>query len=126
MTTNVTIKNAAGTDVIFEVVRQPSAGLSAILYEKSVVAGMNRTGLAKIELSSKIANGRLSPVASVVVPYGGMVNGNFVKTGQVTDTRAGTQPADTPTQARLDAAAFARNLASNPQVIALFETGLVA
>lgn len=126
MTTNVTIKNAAGTDVIFEVVRQPSAGLSAILYEKSAVAGMNRTGLAKIELSSKIANGRLSPVASVVVPYGGMVNGNFVKTGQVTDTRAGTQPADTPTQARLDAAAFAKNLASNVQVIALFETGLVA
>lgn len=125
MTTNIVIKNAAGTDVTFEVVRQPSANQSAILYEKSTVQGMNRTGLAKIELSTRLANGRSNPVVSVTVPYGAVKDGNFVKTGQVSDTRSAMQPADTPTGARSDAAVFAANLAVNPQVQSLFATGLI-
>ena len=125
MTTAITIKDSAGTDVVFNVVRQPSANQSAILYAVDSTPGMNRTGLAKIELSTRVVNGKTSPVASVVVPYGSMATGNFVKQGQVSDTRSATQPADASLKARLDAAAFQRNLASNAQVIALFETGLI-
>lgn len=126
MTTNITLKNANNVDVVFTVVRQPSGTQSAILYEVNSTPGMNRTGLAKIELSSRVVNGRSQPTVSVVVPYGSTVTGNFVKTGQVSDTRSASQPADTPTGARSDAAAFAANLASNVQVRALFETGLIS
>ena len=125
MTTNIVIKNAAGTDVTFQVVRQPSGSQSAILYEVNNNPGMNRTGLAKIELSARVVNGKSSPVSSVTVPYGAVVNGNYVKTGQVSDTRSATHPADAPTQAKLDCSAFARNAATDPQVIALFDTGLI-
>lgn len=126
MTTNIILKNAAGTDVTFTVVRQPSGTQSAILHAVDNSAGMNRTGLAKLELSTRIANGRTNPVCSVVVPYGAVVNGNFVKQGQVADTRSASQPADAPTLARLDAAAFAKNAAASEQVAALFETGLIS
>lgn len=126
MTTNITLKNASNVDVTFQVVRQPSGSQSALLYEVSAVTGMNRTGLAKIELSARVVNGRSQPTSSIVVPYGAVVNGNFVKSGQVSDTRSATQPADTPLGARADAAAFAANLASNAQVKALFESGLIA
>ena len=126
MTTNIVVKNAAGTDVTFQVVRQPSGSQSAILYEVNNNPGMNRTGLAKIELSARVVNGKSSPVSSVTVPYGAVVNGNYVKTGQVSDTRSATHPADAPTQAKLDCSAFARNAAANPQVIALFDTGLIS
>ena len=125
MTTNIVIKNAAGTDVTFQVVRQPSGSQSAILYEVNNNPGMNRTGLAKIELSARVVNGKSSPVSSVTVPYGAVVNGNYVKTGQVSDTRSATHPADAPTQAKLNCSAFARNAATDPQVIALFDTGLI-
>lgn len=125
MTTNITIKDSAGVDTVFTVVRQPSGNQSAILHAVNTAAGMNRSGYAKVELSTKIVNGKTSPVASVTVPYGPIVNGNFVKSGQCSDTRSATQPAEAPEKARLDAAAFAKNLASNAQVAALFETGLI-
>ena len=126
MTTNITIKDSAGTDVLFTVVRQPSGTQSAILHAIDNSAGMNRTGYAKLEISTRMVNGKTSPTCSTVVPYGAIVNGNFVKAGQVADTRTASQPADAPTKARLDAAAFARNAAQNAQVIALFETGLIS
>ena len=126
MTTNIVLKNAAGTDVTFHVVRQPSGNQSAILYEVNNTAGMNRTGLAKIELSARVINGKSAPVASVTVPYGAIVNGNYAKTGQVSDTRSATHPADAPTEAKLDCSAFAKNAAANAQVIALFDTGLIS
>ena len=126
MTTSIVLKNAAGTNVTFNVVRQPSGTQSAILYEVNNSVGMNRTGLAKIELSTRVVSGKTQPVRSVTVPYGAVVNGNFVKQGQVADTRSATQPADAPTQARADAAAYAKGLASDPQVMSLFETGLIS
>lgn len=126
MTQNIVLKNAAGTDVTFQVVRQPSGNQSAILYEVNDTIGMNRTGLAKLELSARVVNGKSAPVASVTVPYGAVVNGNYVKTGQVSDTRSATHPADAPTQAKLDCSAFARDAAANAQVIALFDTGLIS
>lgn len=126
MTTNIVLKNAAGTDVTFQVVRQPSGTQSAILQEINISAGMNRTGLAKLELSTRITAGKTNPVCSVVVPYGAVIDGNYVKRGQVADTRSASQPAEAPSTARLDAAAFAKNAASNAQVAALFETGLIS
>lgn len=121
----IILKNNAGTDVTFVVVRQPSGSQSAILHEVNTTPGMNRTGLAKIELSSRVTNGKTSPVASVVVPYGAIVNGNFAKSGQVAETITASQPADAPTLSRLDASAFGRNLLANPQVIALFDNGVL-
>lgn len=126
MTTSITLKNAANVDVIFDVVRQPSGNTSAILYERNATPGMNRTGLAKIELSARVVNGRSAPVASVTVPYGTMKDGNFVKIDQVSDVRSSTQPASTPMEARSNAAAFGANLAQNAQVKALFESGLIS
>ena len=126
MTTNIVLKNAAGTNVTFQVVRQPSGSQSAILYEVNNTVGMNRTGQAKLELSARMVNGKSTPVVSVTVPYGAVVSGNYVKIGQVSDTRSATQPADAPTQAKLDCSAFAKNAASDPQVIALFDTGLIS
>lgn len=122
----ITLKNDTGTDVVFAVVRQPSGSQSGILHEVNTTPGMNRTGLTKLELSTRIVSGKTSPVASVVVPYGAVINGNFVKSGQVTETVSGTQPADSPTTARLDAAAFGKNLLANPQVIALFQNGTLS
>lgn len=125
MTTNITLKNAAGTDVLFTVVRQPQGNQSAILHAIDPATGMNRTGFAKIELSTRLVNGRSTPTASVVVPYGAVVNGNFAKSGQVSEVISATQPADAPDLARQNAAAFAKNLLSNPQVADLFATGLI-
>lgn len=125
MTTNIVIKDSAGTDTTFTVIRQPSGNQSAILQATLTGAGMNRTAFPKIELSTRLVNGKATPVASVVVPFGTTVSGNFVKQGQVSDTRTGNQPPDSPEKARLDASAFAANLAANPQVKALFDTGLI-
>lgn len=125
MTTNIVIKDAAGLDKTFTVVRQPQGSASAILYGNDATPGMNRTGLVKIELSSRVVNGRTTPTASVVVPYGAVVNGNFVKAGQVAETISATQPADAPDLARQNAEAFGRNLLADAQVMALFSTGLI-
>lgn len=122
---NIVIKDSDGLDVTFQVARQPSGGQSAILYQVSSTPGMNRTGLAKIELSTRVVNGKTTPVASVTVPHGAVLNGNFVKAGQATDVRTANQPADLPLKARLDAAAFGKNLAASPQVAAMFNTGLL-
>lgn len=126
MTTNIVLKNSAGTDVTFQVIRQPSGSQSAILQEVNTTPGMNRTGLAKLELSTKIVSGKTTPTFTVVVPYGSVVDGNFVKKGQISETRYATQPADAPNATRLDAAAFGKNAAANAQVIALFESGLIS
>lgn len=122
---NIVIKDSDGKDVTFQVARQPSGSQSAILYEVSSTPGMNRTGLAKIELSTRVVNGKTTPVSSVTVPHGAVINGNFVKAGQATDVRSATQPADLPLKTRLDAAAFGRNLAGDPQVAAMFANGLL-
>lgn len=123
---NIALKNSANVDVTFQVVRQPSATQSAILMEVNTSPGMTREGLAKIELSTRIVNGRTQPYAAITVPYGAVVNGAYVKQGQVTDNRGATQPANSTLVARLDAANYAKNLATNAQVVALFETGLVS
>lgn len=125
MTTKITIKDSTGADIVFNVVRQPAANVSAILQSVDTTVGMNRSGLKKIELSTRVVNGKTSPVASVVVPFGAVINGNFVKQGQVSDVRSATQPADAPEKARLDAAVLTQNLMADPQVIALFGTGLI-
>lgn len=122
---SITIKDKDGTNVVFEVVRQPSANVSAILYQKSTDPTMNRTGLVKIELSSRIADGKTTPTATVTVPYGAVKDGSFVKLGQVAEVRSASQPANTPAAARFNASAFARNLNSDPQVIALFDNGVI-
>ena len=122
---SITLKDKDGTDVVFDVVRQPSANVSAILYQKSSDPSMNRTGLVKIELSSRISDGKTTPTATVSVPYGAVKDGSFVKLGQVSEVRTASQPANTPAAARFNAAAFARNLTSNAQVIALFENGVI-
>ena len=97
MTQNIVLKNAAGTDVTCQGVRQPSGNQSAILYEVNNTVGMNRTGLAKLELSARVVNGKSAPVASVTVPYGSVVNGHYAKIGQVSDTRSAAHPANAPT-----------------------------
>lgn len=122
---NIVLKDSDGNNVTFQVARQPSGSQSAILYQVSSTPGMNRTGLAKIELSTRVVNGKTTPVSSVTVPHGAVINGNFVKAGQATDVRSATQPADLPLKARLDAAAFGKDLAANPQVAAMFATGLL-
>lgn len=125
MTTNITIKDSTGTDVVFTVVRQPAGNVSAILLAPPVVAGQGRAASPKIELSARSATARTTPTLSVTVPYGTTVNGMFVKQGQVSDLRTANQPIESPDKARLDAAAFAKNAASNPQVIALFDNGTI-
>lgn len=125
MTTSITIKDSAGIDREFTVIRQPSGNMSAILVSALAGAGMNRTAFPKIELSGKVVNGRTEPVATIAVPYGALVDGAFVKKNQVTAVARATQPADAPELARADAEAFARNLMSDPQVMAMFQNGTV-
>ena len=122
---NIVLHDSDSNPVTFQVARQPSGSQSAILYQVSDTPGMNRTGLPKIELSTRVVNGKTTPVASVTVPHGAVINGNFVKAGQATDVRSATQPADLPLKARLDAAAFGRELANDWQVAAMFGTGLL-
>lgn len=120
---NITIKDSTGTDRIFTVVRQPAGGVSAILQQVVTGPGMNRTAYPKIEVSSTLVRGNSSPVATVTVPYGAVVNGNFQKEDQVTYVHSSKQPATAPELARADAEAYARNVVSNEQVIALFSNG---
>lgn len=126
MTSTITIKDSTNTDRAFTVIRQPSGSQSAILQLTLAVAGMNRTAFPKIELSGKVVNGRTEPVASVVVPFGAVVDGAFVKRGQVAHIARATQPADAPELARADAEAFTRNLLADPQVMAMFANGTIA
>lgn len=126
MTYTITIKDSMGTDREFTVIRQPSGTQSAILQLKLAGTDMNRTAFPKIELSGKVVNGRTEPVASVVVPFGAVVDGAFVKRGQVAHVARATQPADAPEQARADAEAFTRNLLADPQVMAMFANGTIA
>jgi len=125
MTTQITLKNAAGVDTVFHVVRQPSAGVSAIL-QHLPPGSSNRQQAVKIELSTTLQNGRATPVASVAVPYGKVVDGVFEKIGQVNEVRRATQPSDAQPLAIDNAEAFARGLAANAQVIELFKTGHIS
>lgn len=120
---NITIKDSTGIDRVFTVVRQPAGGVSAILQQTVAGPGMNRTAYPKIEISSTLVRGNSSPVATVTVPYGAVVNGNFTKEDQVTYVHSSKQPATAPEIARADAEAYARNVVSNAQVIALFTNG---
>jgi len=124
MTTPITLKNAAGTDCVFAVIRQPSAGVSAILSYMPAGA-TSRSQAVKIELSANIVNGRTAVASSVAVPYGRVRDGVYEKINQVVDFRRGTTPADVQPGVAADAEAFGRNLASNPQVMALFKDGFI-
>lgn len=123
---SINIKDSTSTDREFTVIRQPSGTQSAILQLKLSGTDMNRTAFPKIELSSKVVNGRTEPVATVTVPYGTVADGTFVKKGQVNQVMRATQPADAPQLALADAEAFGRNLLANPQVQALFANGLMS
>lgn len=125
MTTSITIKDSTDTDCVFDVIRQPYGTQSAVLLLKNTSPGMNRTAFPKIELSSKVVDGRTEPVLSVAVPYGAVVNGNYVKQGQITHVVRANQPAAAPELARADAEAFARNALMDTQVRALFASGLI-
>lgn len=122
----ITIKDSAGIDKEFNVVRQPSGSQSAILTLTVTGAGMNRTAYPKIELSAPQSQGRSTPVVTVTVPYGAVVNGNFQKEDQVVFVHSAKQPPTAPEMARLDAEAFARNVVANPQVIALFKDSVLS
>lgn len=120
---NITIKDSTGADVVFSVVRQPSGTQSAILTAITAGEGMNRSAFPKIEISTRIQNGATSPVVSVVVPYGSVQNGAFKKLGQVATTTQSRQPADAPSRAMADAAAFQRNLMASTVVQDLLTDG---
>lgn len=120
---NITIKDSTGTDVVFKVVRQPSGTQSAILTAVVAGAGMNRSAFPKIEVSTRIQNGATSPVVSVVVPYGTVQNEAFKKLGQVATTTQSRQPADAPSRAMADAAAFQKNLMANTAIQDLLNSG---
>lgn len=119
----ITIKDSKGADVVFSVIRQPSGTQSAILTATMVGEGMNRSAFPKIEISTRIQNGATSPVISVVVPYGSMQNGAFKKLGQVATTTQSRQPADAPSRAMADAAAFQKNLMATPVIQHLLNDG---
>lgn len=121
----ITIKNAAGQDCAFKVIRQASGTQSAILQYALTGEGLNRTAFPKIEVSTRIQAGATSPVISATVPYGSVVNGVFVKKGQVSSTNSVKQPAESPDSARADLAAFVKNLSADPQIVALLESGLL-
>lgn len=122
----ITIKDSAGIDKEFNVVRQPAGSQSAILMLTVAGAGMNRTAYPKIELSAPQSQGRSTPVVTVTVPYGAVVNGNYQKEDQVVFVHSAKQPPTAPEMARLDAEAFARNVVANPQVIALFKDSVLS
>lgn len=123
--TPITIKDSTNTDVIFSVVRQPGGDTSAILMASVVGAGMNRTAYPKIEVSAKQVQGRADPVVTVTVPYGAVVDGNYVKQGQVSRVATGRLPPDSPDLARANAEAFAKNVLMNAQIVALFKDGVI-
>lgn len=122
---NITIKNASGTDCVFRVIRQPSGTQSAILQHVPIGEGLNRTAYPKIEVSTRNQGGSTAPVATVTVPYGAVIAGNFVKSGQNVVVTKATQPAASPDAARLDAEAFSCNLQHDPQIRALMSTGMI-
>ena len=122
----ITIKDSAGIDKEFNVIRQPAGSQSAILMLTVTGAGMNRTANPKIELSAPQSQGRSTPVVTVTVPYGAVVNGNYQKEDQVVFVHSAKQPPTAPEMARLDAEAFARNVVANPQVMALFKDGVIS
>lgn len=122
---NISIKNASGTLCVFRIVRQPSGTQSAIFQYVPDGDGLNRTAYPKIEVSTRNQGGSTAPVATVTVPYGAVIAGNFVKAGQNVVVTKATQPAASPDAARLDAEAFSRNLQQDPQIMALMATGLI-
>lgn len=126
MTTTITLKDSTATDRVFNVVRQAAGRDSAVLLCIPAGAGMNRTAALKLELSSKIIGGSSRPVATVAVPYGAVIDGNFVKRGQVSSVHSVTLPSDAPELARADAEALSKNLLADPQIIAMVTNGYVS
>jgi len=122
--TPITVKDSTNADVVFSVIRQPAGNVSGILQAAVTGAGMNRTAFAKIEISATQSQGKSTPVVTVSVPYGAVVDGNYKKQGQVTRVATATLPPDSPELARANAEAFARNVLANAQVQALFLNGV--
>lgn len=121
---NITLKNSAGVDTIFTVRRQPGTNVPALLQAQST--GGTRVAQAKIEIGTTVRAGRSEPVATVVVPYGSTVNGVFSKAGQVTNVIRASQPDAAPDVARLDAEAYASQLAAHIVLRDLFRDGNVS
>lgn len=120
----ISIKDASGVDTAFTVVRQPGANISAVLYANAL--GGTRTEQPKLELSSRLTNGKMEPVVSLVVPYGVTKDGVFSKTGQVSITLRETQNSDAPQAVIAHAVAWSTNAFKDPQVQALLRSGFVS
>jgi len=124
MTVKIILKDHTGVGREFQVVRQPSAGVSAILLYQPA-GSFSRDEARKIELSASIKGGAVSPVASVAVPYGATTDGIFQKKGQVNDIRRSSQPANAMLDAIAESDAYASGLVANAQVIELFRNGVI-
>lgn len=124
--TPITIKDSANVDNVFAIVRQPGGSLSGILQAPVSGAGMNRTAFPKVEVSNRVVKGKIEATYTVSVPYGSTVSGNFVQIGQVVHVHSAKLPSECPDKARLDAEAFARNLAANVQIQALLQNGVIS
>lgn len=120
----ITIKDSNNADTVFSVVRQPGANISAVLYAHA--KGPTRVEQPKIEVSSRLTNGKAEPVVSLVVPYGATVNGIFQKAGQVSITLKETQQNNAPSKSIADAVAWATNLVADPQIKDLMTAGTVS
>lgn len=120
---SITIKDSKNADTVFSVVRQPGANVSAVLYAHAL--GTTRVEQPKIEVSSRLTNGKAEPVVSLVVPYGATVNGVFQKAGQVAITLKETQQNNAPQASIANAVAWATNLVKDPQIQGLLAAGTV-
>lgn len=120
----IRIKDANNVDTAFTVVRQPGANISAVLYANAL--GGTRIEQPKLELSSRLTNGKMEPVVSLVVPYGVTKDGVFSKTGQVSMTLRETQNSDAPQAVIANAVAWSTNAFKDPQVQALLRSGFVS
>lgn len=122
---NIVLKDSTNTDTTFTVVRQPGQQ-SAILQQIVAGAGINQTAYPRIEVSAPINKGVTAPRVSVAVPFGAVVDGNYVRNGVVNHNVNATLTATAPDKAKADAAAFAAGVLANPQIKALFTSGLLS
>ncbi len=129
MTTAIIVNNGATTPVskTFAVARSASGDESAVLLLRE---GQNQTEYPKLEFSSRstqVGNtkGRKS-TETVLVPYGQLVNGVFVKTNHVSITTIITVLDDAPDAIRKDAAAYVAGFAANQQLKDLIILGYAA
>lgn len=119
MTTAITVPNGAASPVnkTFSVARSAAGDESAVLYVRE---GANTTEFPKLEFSTRAANTGRSQgrkgTTTLLLPYGQVVNGVFVKTDHISVTIVSTTPNDAPDAIRKDAAAFLTGVLANAQL----------